>query len=67
MNGGAHRGLPGLNSVCLRWASLLYSSVVDFPKFKARQELVMIRAGFGMGPGLSGQVVSHTGLGMVVT
>lgn len=58
---------PGLSPVHLRLASLLYSNVMDFSKPKARQELVILRAGFGMGPGLLGQVVSHTGLGVVGT
>lgn len=44
---------------------LLYSSVMEFSKPKARQELVTLTAGFGRGPGLSGQVVSHTGLSVV--
>lgn len=55
---------PGLSPEC-EVAQLLYSSVMEFSKPKTRQELVTLRAGFGMGPGLSGQVVSHTGLSVI--
>lgn len=58
---------PGLSPLRLRLANLLYSSVMDFSTPKATQGLVTLRAGFGMGPGFSGQMVSHTGLSVVGT
>lgn len=58
---------PGLSPMHLRSTSLLFLSVMDFSKPKARQGFMRLRAGFGMGPGLPGQVVSHTGLSVVGT